>query len=127
MKFAKFCAVIAVVSILASCGAGPEKYRVGDDLLISFSEALSERTLKEENIVKSEDGRRILSASYTYASDKPQEDMENYLYYLLNNYEASFIGETKMAYNSKDEGYMVVVTGSYDEKTFTLNIEKCPV
>ena len=48
-------------------------------MIPSFTSALSARTLKDEKITRSEDGRRIISASYTYKSKKPEEDMENYL------------------------------------------------
>ena len=117
------CAVLCL-SALCACGKNIENYRIYDDLIPSFTSALSARTLKDEKITRSEDGRRIISASYTYKSKKPEEDMENYLYYMLNNKEAAFLADNKVAYDSREPDNAIVITVSSDEKTFTINITR---
>lgn len=117
-------ALLLCAAALCSCGKSIENYRVYDDLIISFTEALGSRTLKSEKLTKSEDGRRIEQAEYTYKSDKAAEDKENYLYYMLNNYGATFIGEDTVTYDSRDSGYAIVIKTSHEGDTFTITITR---
>lgn len=123
MKIIKAAAAACLcIALLSSCGKSVENYRVYNDLIPSFPSALSARTLKSENITKSEDGRQITAASYTYKSKKAAEDKENYLYYMLNNKEAAFIADDTVAYDSRDDGYAVVISVSSNDNSFTINI-----
>lgn len=117
------CAVLCL-SALCACGRKIDNYRIYDDLVPSFTSALSDRTLKSEKITKSEDGRRIVGASYTYKSKKPEEDKESYLYYMLNNKDAAFIADNTVAYDSRDADNAIVISVTSDEKTFTINVTR---
>ncbi len=109
---------------LCSCGKEIKNYRVHDDTLISFTEALGERKLVSEELTKSEDGRAITKAEYTYKSDKAEEDKVNYLYYLLNHNDATFLGEDVVALMSRDSECAVMVKTSSESDTFTITITR---
>lgn len=119
---------IAVVGLclmmLCSCGKELTKYRVHDDMIISFTEALGDRKLVSEELTKSEDGRIITKAEYTYKSDKADEDKVNYLYYLLNHNDATFLGEDTVALMSRDYDCAVMVTTSSEGDTFTITLTR---
>lgn len=117
-------AAIAVASLLCSCGKEIKNYRLYDDLIVSFTEALGKRTLTEENISKTEDGRTVIGASYTYESKQADEDKENYLYYLLNNYGATFVGEDTVAIDSREEGFAILIKTSADGNEFTIDLSR---
>ena len=109
---------------LCSCGKEITKYRIHDDTLISFTEALGDRTLVSENLTKSEDGRVITKAEYTYKSKKADEDKVNYLYYLLNHNDATFLGEDIVALMSRDTECAVMVKTWSEGDTFTISITR---
>lgn len=110
--------------MLCSCGKEIKNYRVHDDMVISFTEALGERKLVSEQLTKTEDGRAITRAEYTYKSDKADEDKVNYLYYLLNHNDATFLGEDTVALGSRDAECAVMVTTSSADDTFTISITR---
>lgn len=122
MKGIKVAAAALLLLALCACGKSVDNYRVYDDLLVSFTSALGDRTLKEEQLTKSEDGRQIISASYTYKSKQAEEDRENYLYYLFNHSDAAFIAEDKVALNSRDKDYTIIVQTTSEGDSFTINI-----
>lgn len=124
MRGFRLAAAALAVFLLCACGKQVKNYRIYDDLIVSFTEALGDRTLVEEKLIKSDDGRRIIEASYTYKSKKADEDKENYLYYLLNNNEAAFIGDEVVAFDSKDFGYAIVVKTSSEDGKFTINLTR---
>ncbi|MBQ7793733.1 MAG: hypothetical protein IJ366_04350 [Clostridia bacterium] len=117
--------VLAVCMLaLCACGKSVKNYRVYDDLVISFTEALGDRTLKSENLTKTDDGRIITKAEYTYKSDKPDEDSQSYLYYMLNNYDATFLDEDTVTIGSKDYDCAVIIDVTHTEDTFTITITR---
>lgn len=127
MKFIKLLALILCLATLTACGKGKEikNYRVHDDLVISFTEALGERRLVSENIETENDGRIITKAEYTYESEKADEDKENYLYYLFNSYSgATFLSESTVALNSRTADCSVRVTATSEGNRFTISIER---
>lgn len=124
MKVIRIMALLMCLAALCSCGKEIKNYRIHDDLVISFTEALGERKLVSENLTKTEDGRVITKAEYTYKSEQPAEDKENYLYYMLNNYEAAFLGEDVAAIASKDFDYTIMVEVTNDEETFTISLTR---
>lgn len=124
MRGLRIIAAAVGISLLCACGKEIKNYRIYDDLIVSFTEALGERTLKDENIIKTEDGRIITGAQYTYASKQADEDKENYLYYMLNNYGAAFVGEDMVAIDSRDEGYAIIIKTSSDGDTFTIDLSR---
>lgn len=124
MRVFRLAAAAFAVVLLCACGKQVKNYRLYDDLVVSFTEALGERTLVEEKLTKSEDGRKITEAEYTYKSKQADEDKENYLYYLLNNRDAAFIADDKVAFDSKEYGYAIVVTTSSDGNKFTVKLHR---
>lgn len=110
--------------VMCSCGRKVDLYRIHDDTVVSFTEALGERKLISEKLTKGEDGKVITKAEYTYQSDKAEEDRVNYLYYLLNHNDATFLGEDTVALMSRDAECAVMVTTSSDEKSFTISITR---
>lgn len=124
MKGIRLAALGLCLLALCSCGKEITKYRVHDDMLISFTEALGERKLVSENLTKSEDGRIITKAEYTYKSDKADEDKVNYLYYLLNHNDATFLGEDVVALMSRDTECAVMVKTWSEGDTFTISITR---
>lgn len=124
MKFVRIMALLMCVSALCSCGKEIKKYRIYNDRVISFTEALGERKLVSEKLTKAEDGKTITKAEYTYKSEQPAEDKENYLYYMLNNYEAAFLGENVAAISSREAECNIMVEVTHDEKTFTISLTR---
>ena len=122
MKGLKLAACACALMILASCGKQVTSYRIYDDLLTSFTEALGKRTLVSENLTKTEDGRTITKAEYTYKSANPSEDCENYLYYLLNSRDAAFLADDKVCIDSKESGYALLVKTTPDKGNFKIDI-----
>ncbi len=124
MRGKRILAAFICLLMLSSCGQEIKNYRVHDDLIISFTEALGKRRLVDKNIVTENDGKVITKAEYTYKSDNAAEDKENYLYYLLNHRDAVFLGETTVAIDSRTLDHAIMVTTSSDEDTFTISIER---
>ena len=124
MKGFKLAAAALTAVLLCACGKQVKDYRIYDDMVISFTEALGSRTLIEEKLTKSEDGKRITGASYTYKSNNAEEDRENYLYYMLNNKDAAFMDNDTVAFNSRDEGYAVIVRTSAEKGRFTIELSR---
>ncbi len=124
MKGLRFAAAALVLLLLCSCGKEIKNYRVHDDLVVSFTEALGERRLVSEKLTKSEDGKVIKQAEYTYKSDKPEEDSQSYLYYMLNNFGATFFDEQTVAVGSKTTDCAVIIKVSTTDDTFTINITR---
>ncbi|MBS7297920.1 MAG: hypothetical protein KIG65_02430 [Eubacteriales bacterium] len=124
MKRIRIMALLMCIIALCSCGKEIKNYRVHNDLVISFTEALGDRKLISENLEKTEDGRVITKAEYTYKSEQPSEDKENYLYYLLNNYDAAFLGEDVAAIASENFDCSIMVEVTNDDETFTISITR---
>lgn len=124
MKKFGLAAIFALILMLCSCGKQITSYRIYDDTLVSFTQALGDRTLVSEKLDKSEDGRIITKAEYTYKSDKADEDRENYLYYLLNNRDATFISDDAVVLDSRDEGYAIVIRTSAEDNKFTISLTR---
>ena len=124
MRMLRITALLLCLTALCACGKEIKNYRVHNDLVISFTEALGERKLVSEKLTKTEDGRVITKAEYTYKSDQPAEDKENYLYYMLNNYEAAFLGEDVAAIASENFDCTVMVEVTNDEDTFTISLTR---
>ena len=124
MRGKRILAAFMCLLMLSSCGQEIKNYRVHDDLIISFTEALGKRRLVEKNIETENDGRVITKAEYTYKSENAAEDKENYLYYLFNNAEATFLGEEKVAIDSRTLDHAIMVTATNNEDTFTISIER---
>lgn len=110
--------------LLVSCGKDIKYYRIYDELVVSFTDALSDRKLLEEKLVKSENGRVIEEASYTYKSTDASNDKVNYLYYLLNNYNATFLSDDTVAIDSKDMTFAIIVSVTEGENSFTVNLKR---
>ena len=124
MRMLRITALLLCLTVLCACGKEIKNYRVHNDLVISFTEALGDRKLVSEKLTKTEDGRVITKAEYTYKSDQPAEDKENYLYYMLNNYEAAFLGEDVAAIASENFDCTVMVEVTNDEDTFTISLTR---
>lgn len=124
MRKIKTAALLLCILALCSCGREIKNYRVYNDLIISFTEALGDRKLVSEKLTKAEDNKTITKAEYTYKSDHPAEDKENYLYYMLNNCEAAFLGEDIAAIASENFDCSVMVEVTNDEDTFTISITR---
>ncbi len=124
MRRMRILALLVCITALCSCGKEIKNYRVHNDLVISFTEALGDRKLISEKLTKTEDGRVITKAEYTYRSDQPAEDKENYLYYMLNHYEAAFLGEDVAAIASENFDYAVMVEVTNDDDSFTISLTR---
>ncbi len=124
MRGIRIAALAVCMLVLCSCGKEVKNYRVYNDLIISFTEALGERKLLSENLTKTEDGRVITKAEYVYKSKQAAEDKVNYLYYLLNNYDAAFLGEDVAAIGSENIDCSVMVEVTNDEETFKISITR---
>lgn len=124
MNFKKIFLPLLCAVILASCGKEVKFYRIYDELVVSFTDALSSRKLISEELVKAEDGKTITEASYSYKSNDAANDKVNYLYYLLNNYNATFLSDDTVAIDSKDMSFAIIVNVTDDDKGFTINISK---
>lgn len=124
MRGIRLAAAALTLTLLCACGKQVKNYRIYDDLVISFTEALGDRTLTEEKLTKSEDGRKIIEASYTYKSKNAEEDRENYLYYLLNNNDAAFLSDDVVTFDSRDMGYVIIIRATAHDGKFTINLSR---
>ena len=116
--------VLICMLMLCSCGEDIKYYKIYDESIVSFTEALSVRKLIGENITKADDGQTITEAEYSYKSDNPADDKVNYLYYLLNNYGATFLSDDTVAIDSGDLSFAVIVKITETEQGFTINLSK---
>lgn len=124
MNLKKLILPLMCAVMLASCGKEIKFYRIYDELVVSFTEALSDRKLLNEDLIKADDGKTITEASYTYKSNDAANDKVNYLYYLLNNYNATFLSDDTVAIDSKDMSFAVIVKVTENDNSFTVNVTK---
>lgn len=117
-------AALICMLMLCSCGDDIKYYRIYDESIVSFTEALSGRKLLDENITMADDGEVITAAEYTYKSDNPADDKVNYLYYLLNSYSATFLSDDTVAIDSKDLSFAVIVKVLETENGFKVSLSR---
>lgn len=124
MSLKKLILLLMCAVMLTSCGKEIKFYRIYDELVVSFTEALSDRKLLDEVLVKGDDGKTITEASYTYKSNDAANDKVNYLYYLLNNYDASFMSDDTVAIDSKDMSFAIIIKITDKDDSFTVNVSR---
>ncbi len=132
-KFA--CLTISLLLMLTGCGAiltdaaQLEQYDMGDDEIISITSVVGEREVAG---VETSTNNGVTSKQYTYISDTVYDDLLAYVTQLMEDgwlvtqdIDLNVLpGSGELGMHSVDDGQILLVSFTYDEDGYVINVTK---